>query len=86
MMTPHIPRPTGPHYGYGLDVESSPHGFTIVHHWGSAKGVASHVGVIPERGLTAETLSNLSDFGSEGVGLMALEPAAGLPPGAFSRN
>jgi CubicO group peptidase (beta-lactamase class C family) len=77
MMTPHVPRPNGGvPYGYGLDVETSPYGFTIVSHWGSSKGIASYVGLIPELGLTAVALSNLSGFGIQGVGRAALECAA----------
>lgn len=72
MMSPHMPQTATASYGYGLTVESLPGGLTVVHHWGSNKGVASHVAVVPERGLTAVTLSNLTHFDSMRVGLLAL--------------
>lgn len=86
MTTPHVTLPSGVQYGYGLMVERRPHGLTVVHHGGSIKGVASHVAVIPERGLTSVTLSNQSGFGSEAVDFVALEAAAELPSGAMSRS
>ncbi|MGE5590084.1 MAG: serine hydrolase [Bacillota bacterium] len=86
MMTPHVQTPAGTFYGYGLMVSPTRHGFAVVHHGGSIKGVASHVAVAPERGLAVVTLANLNGFVSEKVGFMALETAAGLPPKALSRE
>lgn len=76
MISPQVPRDGGAHYGYGFTVKSSPHGFMLIDHWGSNKGIASYVAVVPERGLTAVALSNLSGFDSEGTGRVALEAAA----------
>ena len=86
MMTPHVQTPTGGYYGYGLMMEPPLQGFTVVHHGGSIKGVASHVAVVPEQNLTVVTLANLNGFVSEKVGFSAVEAAVGLPPKALSRQ
>lgn len=86
MMMPHVQTPTGGYYGYGLMVQPTQQGFTVLHHGGSIKGVASHVAVVPERDLTVVTLANLNGFTSEKVGFAAVETAVGLPPRALSRE
>jgi len=73
MTTPHQPIPTGGAYGYGLRIGEAPGGLRTVEHGGGNKGVATHVVVVPERGLTAVALTNLANA-----------PAAQLAYGAIN--
>src|SRR3954453_1869352 len=61
MTTPHQPIPTGGGYGYGLRVLDLPGLGRSVEHGGGNKGVATHVAVLPERGITAVALTNLAN-------------------------
>jgi hypothetical protein len=66
-------------YGYGLMVDATQQGLSVISHGGSIKGVSSHVAVIPELGVTAVILANMDGFASEEAGFAAVETAAGLP-------
>jgi len=61
MTTPHQPIPLGGGYGYGLRIKQVDGIGTTVEHGGGNKGVATHVVVIPERGITAVALTNLAN-------------------------
>lgn len=61
MTAPQAEIATGGWYGYGLRVDDVPGMGRIVEHGGGNKGVATHVLVVPERGLTAVALTNLAN-------------------------
>jgi CubicO group peptidase (beta-lactamase class C family) len=69
----------GAFYGYGLLVLPEYHGGTFVGHSGGLKGVASYVGVVPERGLTAVALANYENGPSSLVLHSALNVVEGRP-------
>jgi CubicO group peptidase (beta-lactamase class C family) len=61
MTTPHQPIPTGGGYGYGLRILDLAGLGRSVEHGGGNKGVATHVAVLPERGITVVALTNLAN-------------------------
>ena len=73
MTTPHQPIPTGGGYGYGLRVLDIPGLGRSVEHGGGNKGVATHVAVLPERGITAVALTNLALMFRNGMKFTGLE-------------
>lgn len=85
MITPHVQMPTGKWYGYGLQVQRDYHGATLVGHGGGIKGVASHVAVAIEPGVTAVCLTNLANLPAEDVSMGGLNDALGLAFGAHRR-
>ena len=72
----------GAHYGYGLAIRRDYHGATIIGHGGGSKGIASHVLVAPERGLTVAALTNLADVPADRLALAPLNCLLGLPADA----
>jgi CubicO group peptidase (beta-lactamase class C family) len=67
------------YYGYALNVYPGYEGATLVSHGGSLPGVASHFGYVPEKGIAAVVLTNLSGAPSKALWLMAVNAALGLP-------
>jgi CubicO group peptidase (beta-lactamase class C family) len=61
MTMPHQRIPTSGGYGYGLRLLDVPGLGRAVEHGGGNKGVATHVVVVPERGITAVALTNLAN-------------------------
>lgn len=47
-------------YGHGLKVRKDYQGVTLIEHGGALKGVSSHGGFVPEKGISAVVLCNLS--------------------------
>jgi CubicO group peptidase (beta-lactamase class C family) len=79
MMASSVRLPTGTHYGYGLAIAPGYHGMTLVGHGGSIKGVSSHVLVVPEAGITAVVLINVTGASADRLALAAVNAALGLP-------
>lgn len=69
----------GRRYGYGLMVKSDYHGVTLVEHSGSLKGVSSNMGFVPEKGIAAVVLCNLTGVPVGKVWLALVNLALGLP-------
>ncbi|NRQ55021.1 serine hydrolase [Brevibacillus sp. HD1.4A] len=72
MTLPHVICNYKKHYGYGLMVEPNYYGGTLLKHGGAIKGVAAHLAIVPERGLTAVVLANLIGTPVEKLTLTAL--------------
>ena len=66
-------------YGYGWSTRPDYHGFTLVEHSGGLKGVNSNMGFVPERGIGAVVLCNLSGGPAGRVWLAAVNLLLGLP-------
>ncbi len=60
MIYPHIEFSPGKYYGYGFIITPNYHGGTLVEHGGNFKGIASHLCIIPERGMAGVILTNLA--------------------------
>ncbi len=65
-------------YGYGFRIQEYA-GRTLVEHSGGLKGVSSNVGFVPEQGIAAAVLCNLSGFPASKVWLGAVNLALGQP-------
>ena len=64
-------------YGYGLT--TTPSGVTLVEHGGGQPGVSSNFGFIPEHGIVAAVLTNMSDVSANAIWLAAINTALELP-------
>jgi CubicO group peptidase (beta-lactamase class C family) len=69
-------------YGYGVMVGRESDGARVVEHSGHLKGAAAWMAALPERGLTAVALSNLSGAPTARIGRGAINVALGREPGA----
>ncbi|MGG4498468.1 serine hydrolase [Brevibacillus reuszeri] len=72
MTLPHIECNYKRYYGYGLEVAPNYYGGTLLEHGGAIKGVAAHLSIIPERGITTMALANLIGTPVEKLTLAAL--------------
>jgi len=79
MLTPYVECQPGAYYGYGLVVQPSYHGYSLVEHGGGIKGVSAYVSFVPERGVTGAALANLAGVPSGQLLLAAINGALGLP-------
>ncbi|GED68638.1 serine hydrolase [Brevibacillus reuszeri] len=77
MTRPHIQCNYKKYYGYGLMVEPNYYGATLLKHGGAIKGVAAHLTIVPERGITAVALANLVGTPVEKLSFAALNLLAG---------
>lgn len=66
-------------YGYGLSSRPGYHGVTLVEHGGSLKGVNTNMGFVPEKGIGAVVLCNLSGGPASRAWLGAANLLLGLP-------
>ena len=66
-------------YAHGLRVRRDYHGVTLAEHGGSLRGVSSNAGFVPERGLSAVVLCNLTGVPISKVWLAAVNLGLGLP-------
>jgi CubicO group peptidase (beta-lactamase class C family) len=66
-------------YAHALIVLPAYHGVTLVSHGGAGKGISAVAGFVPERGLSAVVLCNLSAVPVARVWLAAMNLALGLP-------
>ncbi len=82
MVTPQFDYMPRVGYGYGLRVQRGYHGLTLVEHSGGLKGISSHILLVPEAGVTAAVLCNVSAAPASQVALAAVNTALGLPLGA----
>ncbi|MEW6524859.1 MAG: hypothetical protein AB1445_15185 [Bacillota bacterium] len=73
--------PIGPgrYYAYALQVTPGYCGMTLVEHGGSQVGVSSHFGFVPEAGLSAAVLTNVSRVPADVIWQGAVNTALGLP-------
>ncbi len=67
------------YYGRGFTTRPDYHGATLIEHGGSLKGVSSHFGFVPERGLTASVVANLQGVPAAKIWLALVNLAMGLP-------
>lgn len=79
MVTPYHPYYPERWYGYGFIVRPDYHGCTLIQHSGSLRGVASNIGYVPEKGIGAVVLCNLTGFPAAKVWLGAINLLLGLP-------
>ena len=66
-------------YAHGLRVRTDYHGVTLAEHGGSKRGVSSNAGFVPERGISAVVLCNLTGVPISKVWLAAINLGLGLP-------
>ena len=67
------------YYGYALQMTPNYSGVTLVEHGGGQPGVSSNFGFIPEEGLVAAVLTNMSDVSANAIWLAAINTALDLP-------
>lgn len=67
------------YYGFGLQTTPNYSGVTLVEHGGGQPGVSSNFGFVPERGIVAAVLTNMSDVSANAIWLAAINTALGLP-------
>lgn len=79
MMRPYVRFMPGQYYGYGLMVGPNYRGLTLVEHGGNIKGVAAWVAVVPEAGVTAAVLANMTGVPALDLILSAMNGPLGLP-------
>ncbi|HHX10794.1 MAG TPA: beta-lactamase family protein [Firmicutes bacterium] len=79
MVTPYHPYFPERWYGYGFIVRPDYAENTLIQHSGSLRGVASNIGWVPEKGIGAVVLSNLTGFPASKVWLGAVNLLLGLP-------
>jgi CubicO group peptidase (beta-lactamase class C family) len=80
MTAPHQPIPTGGGYGYGFRIAEAPRGHKVVEHSGGNKGVATHVVLLPEVGLSAVALTNLANAPAKDLAYGLINVELGLAP------
>ena len=80
MTTPHQPIPLGGGYGYGLRIGAVDGLGTTVEHSGGNKGVATHVIVVPDQGITAVALTNLANAPAPKLTYGAINAILGREP------
>jgi CubicO group peptidase (beta-lactamase class C family) len=64
---PHIECSPGKYYGYGFIITLNYHGGTLIEHGGNFKSIASHICIIPERGIAGMILTNLAGVPSSTI-------------------
>ncbi len=79
MATAYFPAGRMQSYGYGLMIRPDYSGVTLVEHGGSLKGISSHFGYVPEKGLTVSVLCNLQGVPVSKIWLAAVNLLLGLP-------
>ncbi|NQF16292.1 beta-lactamase family protein [Brevibacillus sp. HB1.3] len=79
MIYPHVQISYGRYYGYGLSIQPDYYGGTLIKHGGAIKGVAAHLAIVPERGITSMALANLIGSPVEKATLTALHAVEGRP-------
>jgi CubicO group peptidase (beta-lactamase class C family) len=66
-------------YGFGLRYTPAHGGVTLVEHGGGQPGVSSHFGFVPEEGIVAAVLANVTNVGAARLWLGAINTALHLP-------
>lgn len=69
----------GAHYGFALRITSGYEGVTLVEHGGGQPGVSSNFGFVPEKGIAAVVLTNVTGVPAENIWLAAVNTALDLP-------
>lgn len=72
MLTPHVKMDPEKMYGYGFSVTEDYHGIKMMDHGGSLPSISSKFAILPEEGLSAIVLTNLSGFPAGKLLLMVL--------------
>lgn len=78
MTVAHVPLPTGQGYGYGVFLTPY-HGFNLVEHGGSLKGISAWFSTVPTRNLSVAVLANLGGVPAGQVALAGLNRELGFP-------
>lgn len=79
MRTPVIRTGRKTYYGLALQITPDYHGVTLVEHGGGQPGVSSNFGFVPETGIGACVLTNVTGVPAGAIWLMAINTALGLP-------
>lgn len=79
MSTPVVQVSPGVHYGYGLTIRGERHGFRVIHHGGSTKGVGAHLAVAPDAAAVSIVLTNITGCPVASFAFAGLNAALGLP-------
>ncbi|WP_255452184.1 Serine hydrolase [Sporosarcina sp. ANT_H38] len=66
-------------YGFALQTTPDYSGVTLVEHGGGQPGVSSRFGFIPEEGIVAVVLTNMSGVSADAIWLAAMNTALGIP-------
>lgn len=66
-------------YGYGWIVNRQHAGLRVVEHSGGHKGVAAHIGFVPDRGISCAVLTNIAGAPSDRIWRRCVGAALGLP-------
>ncbi len=66
-------------YGFALQTTPNYSGVTLVEHGGGQPGVSSNFGFIPEKGIVAVVLTNMSGVSADVIWLAAINTALGIP-------
>ncbi len=69
----------GAYYGFALRITPGYGGVTLVEHGGGQPGVSSNFGFVPEKGIAAAVLTNVTGVPAESIWLAAVNTALGLP-------
>ncbi|HEY4553401.1 MAG TPA: serine hydrolase domain-containing protein [Bacillaceae bacterium] len=67
------------YYGYALKITKERSGLTLIEHGGGQPGVSSNFGFIPEKGIVAVVLTNISGASAGKLWSAAVHAALGLP-------
>ncbi|NLC15223.1 MAG: serine hydrolase [Firmicutes bacterium] len=79
MCTPVIKTGRNTYYGFGLQITPNYSGVTLIEHSGGQPGVSSNFGFVPEAGIGAVVLTNVTGIPASAIWLMAINTALGLP-------
>ncbi|QNK90635.1 serine hydrolase domain-containing protein [Sporosarcina sp. FSL K6-1540] len=66
-------------YGFALQTTPNYSAVTLVEHGGGQPGVSSNFGFIPEKGIVAVVLANMSGVSADAIWLAAVNTALGIP-------
>jgi CubicO group peptidase (beta-lactamase class C family) len=86
MMQPYIECEPGKFYGYGLMITEDFFGNRLVEHGGNLKGIAAQICMVPEKGISGVTLTNLTATPIPRIMFSALNSLLGYPPEASHHN
>ncbi len=79
MRTPAIQTGRKSYYGFALQITPDYSGMTLVEHSGGQPGVSSNFGFVPEAGIGAVVLTNVTGVPANDIWLKAINVALGLP-------
>lgn len=80
MITPRVASTPTASYGYALRITGDHFGVRLVEHGGSQPGVSANFGFLPEKGMAAAVLCNLTGASAARIWLALVNCALGLDP------